>query len=61
MPSVPVTVYNVVVGGETCIDCIDAPVDHKYMEAPFAVRIAVLPGQIVTELEVTIGMGGIIT
>ena len=60
---VPVTVYPVVVIGETDIVAVVAPVFHKYVEAPLAVKTALDPGQIEVglALAVTTGSGFTVT
>ena len=56
---VPVTVYPVVVIGETDIVAVVAPVFHKYVEAPLAVKTALAPGHIAVGLAtaVIVGLG----
>ena len=54
-PSVPVTVYVVVVVGFTEIGVPDPPVLHAYVLAPPAVRFFELPIQIVPPPAVTVG------
>jgi hypothetical protein len=50
---VPVTVYEVVLVGETEIELAVSPVFHEYESAPEAVNVAVPPEQIVGELTAT--------
>jgi len=56
---VPVTVYPVVIIGETDIVAVVAPVFHKYVEAPLAVKTALAPGHIAVGLAtaVIVGLG----
>ena len=56
---VPVTVYPVVVIGETDIVAVVAPVFHKYVEAPLPVKTALAPGHIAVGLAtaVIVGLG----
>ena len=60
---VPVTVYPVVVIGETDIVAVVAPVFHKQVAAPPPVNIALPPGQIEVglALAVTTGSGFTVT
>ena len=44
---VPVTVYVVVLDGETDIELFDPPVLQLYMAAPLAVNVAVSPSQMI--------------
>jgi hypothetical protein len=57
----PVTVYEVVVPGETLIGFVVAPVDHVYAVAPLAIRVAEEPLQITGEFTVTAGPGFTVT
>ena len=41
--------------GLTVIEAVVAPVDHKYVVPPDAVKLALEPLQIVAELTVTLG------
>ena len=56
---VPVTVYPVVVIGETDIVAVVAPVFHKQVAAPLAVKTALAPGHIAVGLAtaVIVGLG----
>ena len=58
---VPVTVYEVVVVGETEIGFVVSPVLHEYVEPPDAVNVAEAPEQIVGELTVMVGFGPMVT
>jgi hypothetical protein len=51
---VPVTVYEVVLAGETVIELVVSPVFHEYESAPSAVNVASSPEHIVGELTVTV-------
>jgi len=51
----PVTVYEVVVDGDTLIELVVAPLLQVYEAAPLAVNIAVWPWHIVAELTVIKG------
>ena len=59
--SVPVTVYEVVVVGETVIGFVVSPPDHEYVDPPLAVNVADAPEHIVVEFTVMIGFGPIVT
>jgi hypothetical protein len=60
--SVPVTVYVVFTVGLTEIKLVVvAPVDHEYVEAPFAIIFAVAPSQIVGEFTIIVGNGLTVT
>jgi hypothetical protein len=59
--SVPVTVYEVVLVGETVIGLVVAPVFQEYVEAPLAVKVASAPKQIVGELTVIVAAGLTVT
>jgi hypothetical protein len=59
--SVPVTVYEVVLIGETERGLVVAPVDHEYVTPPTAVNVALPPGHIVGELTVIVAGGPIVT
>jgi hypothetical protein len=51
-PDVPVTVYEVVLVGETEIESVVSPPLQTYESAPLAVNVALVPVQIVGELTV---------
>lgn len=51
-PLVPVTVYELVVAGDSVIEFDVAPVDHKYVVPPAAFNVADCPVQIVSEFTV---------
>jgi hypothetical protein len=53
-PDVPVTVYEVVLVGETEIESVVSPPLHEYESAPVAVKVVVPPEQIVGEFTSTI-------
>jgi hypothetical protein len=55
---VPVTVYVVVTVGEIKIDEPMAPVFQVYVLAPLAVKVVVLPKQIIEFVAVTVIVGG---
>jgi hypothetical protein len=59
--SVPVTVYEVVLVGETEIGLVVAPVFHEYVDPPEAVNVAFAPLQIVGELTVIVAGGLTVT
>jgi hypothetical protein len=52
VPEVPVTVYEVVLAGETEIESVVSPPLHEYESAPVAANVALVPVQIVGELTV---------
>jgi hypothetical protein len=63
---VPVTVYVVVEPGDAVttepVEELNVPEGlHAYVLAPFAVKVALDPGQIVAELTVTVGKGLTVT
>jgi hypothetical protein len=53
--AVPVTVYEVFVVGVAEIVGVVAPVLHEYVEAPVAVKTAVLPTQTAVDVATTDG------
>ena len=57
---VPVTVYDVVMSGEAVLVPL-TPAVQLYVVAPFGIRVAVWPSQMVGELTVTIGNGLTVT
>ena len=57
---VPVTVYDVVVSGDTVFVPL-TPAVQLYVVAPFGIRVAVCPSQMVGELTVTTGNGFTVT
>src|SRR5687768_8383549 len=52
-PTVTVTVYMVVVAGETTMLGVDSPVLHEYVPPPVAVKVADDPAQIILSLLAT--------
>lgn len=60
-PLVPVTVYDVIVVGETIKGLAVEPVFHEYVVPPTAVNVADCPLQIVGELTVTVIVPPIVT
>ncbi len=58
---VPVTVYDVVLEGETIKGLFVLPVFQRYESAPLAVKVALFPEQIVTEFTVIVGWGFTLT
>ena len=54
---VPVTVYPVVVIGETDIVAVVAPVFHEYVEAPLDVKTALAPGHMAVGLAIAVTTG----
>ena len=57
---VPVTVYDVVVIGDTVLVPL-TPAVQLYVVAPFGIKVAVCPSQMVGELTVTTGNGFTVT
>jgi hypothetical protein len=57
----PVTVYDVVVVGDTVIGLVTKPFDHEYVVPPAAVNVADAPAQIEGELTVIVGIGFTVT
>ena len=53
---VPVTVYTVVVAGDTGSVDVVAPVFQEYVEAPVTASVVELPEQIVVEVATTLGV-----
>ncbi len=58
---VPITVYEVLLVGETTIGLLLEPLLHEYVEAPLAVNVADCPEQIASEFTVILGFGLILT
>jgi hypothetical protein len=54
---VPVTMYEVVIAGETVMAFVFPPEFQLYVVPPLAVSVALCPAQIVGEFTVTTGFG----